>query len=176
MKNSELIETYTVLSQLESAKDLPFKFTYALARLRDRMERVVVFLEKLRVTTVPGQIEYFAERTKTLIALAEKDQDGNPVTKVGPNGNEYVVEDRVQLQEALAELAEKHAKAIDAMKEKEHNFAELLEEEVEDFVPYCFDVAYLPVDTKGNTVLTAEQLRYLIPFIAGDIDAIPDPA
>jgi len=79
MKNSVLIETYTVLSQLESAKGLPFKFTYALARLRDRMERVVIFLEKLRVHAVPGQIEYFAERTKTLIALAEKDQDGNPV-------------------------------------------------------------------------------------------------
>ena len=135
MKNSVLIETYTVLSQLESAKGLPFKFTYALARLRDRMERVVIFLEKLRVHAVPGQIEYFAERTKTLIALAEKDQDGNPVTKVGPNGNEYVVEDRIQLKEALTELAEKHTKTIDAIKEKEHSFAELLEEEVEDFEP-----------------------------------------
>jgi hypothetical protein len=175
MDNRNAIESFNIFKGIENEKNFPLKFEYGLGRLINGLEPIVKALDKLRTKKIEGQQEYEDAKQALIKETADKNDAGRPIQKQGPSGMEYVVSDFAALDAGLEALKEKHAEAIASIEKRVEEFSNLLEEDVEDFKPYKINVKYLPVDSDGNCKLSVIQLRFLIPFLNGEIDDIPDP-
>jgi hypothetical protein len=173
MDNKTAIETFNVVQQLDHEKGMPIKFEYGLCRIRTRLEAVVKTLQDLQAKKLDGQEDYEKERLEILEKHAKKDEDGKAITKPIAQGVEYAVEDKPKLGKAMAKLEKKFEDTLAALKQRREDFAELLDADVEDFEPYKINVKYIPVKD-GLCTLSVEQLRYLMPFLDGDIEDLPD--
>jgi hypothetical protein len=175
MDNKTVIESLNIFKGIENEKGLPLKFAYALGRNINSLEPIVKALDKARTAKIDGQQEYEDARKKVIEHHASRDiKTGQPIQRPGPNGPEYEFEDHAMLNADLKEMNEDHADAVAAIQSRVDEFTELLEQEVEDFKPYKINIKYIPVDADGNCKLSVMQLRYLMPFLDGEIDDIPE--
>ena len=176
MKNQMAIETFNILSQVNSEKGYPVKFEYGLARLLNKLEPVVKSLNAVQTAKIDGQEAYDTGRQALLTKHAKKDEEGNPTIRPSAQGTEYVIEDYSKFNAQMEKLKTKHADVLVAIESRQDEIKELLEKDVEDFEPYKIKIKTLPLTEKGECRLTVLQLRYLIPFLDGDINDLPDPA
>jgi len=169
LTTKEAIETYNVLSQLNDQKGLPLKFEYGVVKLVNRLEKAVKPMQVLSEKKIEGQTEYNEERVKLLKLVADKDENGNPISKATANGEEYQITDRALFINKLAKLDKKHADTLKALADRQEALKELLDSLVEDFEPYIIHVKNLPVKD-GMSMITPIQMKHLMPFLDGDID------
>jgi hypothetical protein len=174
MNNKKAIETFNILSQLDNEKNLPIKFDYGLAKIITSLEPIVKDLQKLTNKKVEGQKEYETEKNHIFEEMAEKDENGKPKHKQVKNGIEYKIKDLVALNTKLNELADKYSDTVNNMRERIQDYNNLLDQEIEDFKPYKINIKYLPVTEEGKCQISPLQIRYLFPFLEGDINDIPD--
>jgi hypothetical protein len=173
LNNKNVIESLNIFKGIETEKGLPLKFAYALGRNINALEPVVKALDKVRMAKIEGQQEYEDARKIVIELHAIKDDAGVLIQKPSPQGPEYDFLDRAALNVALEDVNKDHADAVAAIKNRVDEFTELLDDDV-DYVPFKINIKYIPVDDAGNCKLSVMQLRYLIPFLDGEIDDIPD--
>lgn len=177
MDNKTIMETFTVLNQLEHEKGFPIKFEYGLVRNITRLKVVVEAFQKLQTLKVRGQEEFEEARVELLVWEAKKDDNGKPVTRRTPNGQtEYVMENHEVFDAKFTVLKEKFSSTIALMEKRNNELTTLLDEDVDDFQPYMINVKNIPVDKDGMCKLSILQLRFLMPFLDGDIEDLPDCA
>jgi hypothetical protein len=174
MINKTAIESFNIFKGIENEKGLPLKFAYALGRILNGLEPIVKGLDKVRMAEIDGQKEYEDARKAVIELNSKKDDAGKPIQKMGPQGAEFDIIDMDLLKKQLEDVVEEHADAVAAIKGRVEEFTALLEEEL-DYKPYKINIKYLPVDDAGNCKLSVMQIRFLIPFLDGEIDDIPDP-
>jgi len=170
MKNQTAIDTYNVLSQLNSERGMPLKFEYAVVKIIQRLEAVVKGIQAVSSKKIDGQEEYDQERIKLLISASSKDEKGNPIIL---NGSNYKIEDQADFNKKIEKLNKKHEALLDAVKARNEEIEELLDSDAEDFEPYMVNVKYLPVKD-GSCRLSIAQLKHMMPFLEGDIEDIPE--
>jgi hypothetical protein len=175
MDNKTAIESFNIFKQIENEKGLPLKFAYALGRIINGLEPIVKGLDKVRMAPIDGQQEYEDAKKVAIEKHTNKDSNGRPIQIPGPQGQEYSIPDYPALNADIEVVNNDHADAITAIKGRVKEFTELLEEELKDYKPYKINIKYLPVDDAGNCKLSVMQIRFLIPFLDGEIDDIPDP-
>jgi len=174
MKNKTAIETFNVLSQLNEEKGMPIKFEYGVVKLLARLEKVVKCIQDVSTKKIDGQEEYDTERVKLLENAASKAKDGTPILiQDGLGNSSYKIEDSAAMAQELKKLQEKHKDVLSAVTSRNVEIEELLDSEVEDFEPYMINIKYLPVK-EGLSQLSVLQLKYMMPFLEGDIDDIPE--
>jgi hypothetical protein len=174
MDNKTAIESFNIFKGIENEKGLPLKFAYALGRIINGLEPIVKGLDKVRMAEIDGQKEYEDAKKAVIESHAVKDEHGRPIQKPGPQGAEYSISDYPALNADMVTVNDDHADAIVAIKNRVEEFTELLEQDLEGYKPYKINVKYIPVDDSGNCKLSVVQLRFLIPFLDGEIDDIPD--
>jgi hypothetical protein len=175
MDNKTIIETFNILSQLDGERGMPVKFEYALCKIRSCLEPTVKALQTIQTAPIDGQAEYDEAKLAILTKMAEKDENGQPITQQTPSGMEYAIRNRVELAERISELNDEYSVLIKELKARQLDMESLLEMEDNEFNPYLVHVRYLPVKD-GLCTLTVQQLRYLMPFLDGDIEELPDTA
>jgi hypothetical protein len=178
MDNRTVLETYQILRGMEQERGLPLKFEYGIGRNINTLEPIVKSLEAIRDKKAEGQKDYENLRRELLLRFAEKDDNGQPVIKDLGNGvQEYQLGDNMSIFKAeSAELDKKFAETLAESNERAEEFVRLLDSPAEEFNIYKIKMAYLPIDVNGLCSLSIQQIRYLMPFLDGDIDDLPDPA
>jgi hypothetical protein len=174
MINKTAIESLNIFKGIENEKGMPLKFEYGLGRVINGLEPIVKALDKIRVKKIEGQQEYEDAKRIVIEIHAIKDDAGVLIQKPGPQGPEYDFLDRPALNLALRGVNELHLDAIAAISARVEEFTDLLEQEMDGPDLYKINIKYLPVDDAGNCKLSIMQIRYLIPFLDGDIEDIPD--
>lgn len=169
MKLKDIFATLGVFRQLETINGMPIKFVYALVKNITAMETVESVFQKLQTTKVDGQQEMEDAKLVILQAYAKKDESGKPMSKPNQFGQaEYDIENWDAFKEVMDDFRDVNSKVIDTMEARNQELADLLEDECEEFEPYMVDTKFLPQDEKGNSTLSAQQLRYTMPFLTGD--------
>jgi hypothetical protein len=174
MDNKTAIDSYNVFSQMENEKDFPIKFEYGLGRNIAALESVVKTIDKIRSKKIEGQEKFEAAKTTLLEAYSKKDEKNQPIRKQTQNGTEYIIDNQVEFNKKLLDLREEHKDTLDKIAKRIEEFGEVLDQE-SDFKPFMINMKYLPVDAEGKSQLSVKQVRYLIPFLDGDINDLPDP-
>jgi hypothetical protein len=172
MDNKTAIESLNIFKQIENEKGLPLKFAYALGRIINGLDPIVKALDKVRMAEIDGQKEYEDARKAVIELNSKKDDAGKPIQKMGPQGAEFDIIDMDLLKKQLGDVVEEHADAVAAIKRRVDEFTELLDQELEDYKPFKINIKYLPADDTGSSKLSVMQIRYLIPFLDGDIEDI----
>ena len=116
MKNSEAINTFNVLSQLNDEKGLPIKFSYGLVKLLGRLKKVTEVLQAVQNKQLEGQAEYDTERTKLLIDSSDKDKAGSPIIVDNNRGSNYKITNMVKFNKQIEKLNKKYKELLDAIK------------------------------------------------------------
>jgi hypothetical protein len=174
MNNQQAIETFNILSQVNNEKGYPVKFMYGLARLINKLEPIVKSLNAVQSAPIEGQQEYNDQKQKVLQKHAKKDEGGKAKIMQTPSGQEYMIEDMAAFNKRMELLDKEYADTLTAVKKRVEEYKELLEKDVEDFEPYMIKIKTLPLTDEGDCKLSVLQLRYLIPFLDGDINDLPD--
>lgn len=174
MNNRRVLETFNVLRQIDNERNLPIKFDYGLGKIITELEPIVNNLQKVSEKKIEGQEEYEKDRNHIYSELADKDVDGLPIRRQVQNGFEYEIKDWITLDAKVKELKKKNIDVVEAMEARVIEYTDLLNQELEGFKPYLINIKNLPVDKEGKSQLSALQIRYLVPFLEGDIDDLPE--
>lgn len=172
LTNAEAIQTSTVLLPLNNERGMSLKFEYGIVKILGRLEGPVDKINAMQDKLLEGQEEYIKARDKLLRASATKDENGKPITQQIGTRISYDIADMPAHEKKMKKLDEKHPDYIKLREVRDEEVKEFLAAEVDDFEPWEIKAECLPVDKEGNCRLTIIQLKYLMPFITGDIDKL----
>lgn len=127
-KFKEVVNLYGALNSL-GGKAFNVRVAYAISKNKQKVQKEIdAFNEALKPT------EAFKTYEKERIALAKlhskKDDTGNPVTKMTPVGELFVMENQLNYDKLLNELQEKHKEAVEEHKERLRQRDEMLEDTI----------------------------------------------
>lgn len=159
MKKSDILLLNHALSQPSLLKLTGAKFAYAVAR---NLQIIKPEVEALQKAQEPSEefTKYDTARAELAKKHAEKDEKGEPKTKIDPATmrSSYVVEDMKALEEEVSKLKEEHKEAIEARETQVKEYNTMLEEEVSVEL-HKLNINELPSD------ISAKQMSEIISII-----------
>lgn len=124
-KKSDILTLYSVLEQLSNGTH-QIKFSYFIAKNKKKLKDEVELLKELAIPPENYQ-EYDQKRANLAKEMADRDNNGNPIT----SENTYVItEKREAFDTAVNALKDKYEDAIKEFDEKYGQYKEILKEEV----------------------------------------------
>lgn len=128
MKKKDLLGLNNALTMLEG-RPYSVKFSYFIAKNKVLIKNEIEPLEEARKAS-PEFMEYDSKRAELALALADKDEKGQPKIE---NNNFIIVENIKKFQEDLEKLKDSYTNAISETEKRAKEFNELLEEEVTNY-------------------------------------------
>lgn len=126
MKNSALEPLFYAIDAIKDVKSI--KFSYAMLKNK---KAIAEELDAFTKTITPSEEykKFDVERIKLGKEHAKKDEQGNPITRQSPTGEQYVIENMEAFKKAVDDLKEKHKEAVDLREAQLNEFNKLMEED-----------------------------------------------
>jgi hypothetical protein len=158
MKKRDLFSILGILDQMNNEKT-QVKFAYAMAKNRKKIQAEVEVLRE-SVKSSPEMEEFEKKRLVLCHDMAQKDDEGKPLTKGGAGnlGPMFVIADQEAFNTAFDALKEEYKDALELQDLKRKEFEALLDEEAET------ELHKIPLDVFPNNISTA-QMEWLMYFV-----------
>lgn len=151
MNLNETLDKYTHVKGKEFAK--------AVFLNKNKIQKELQVLQDFQRQPHPDFMNYENERAIICVNYSEKDENGNPKTITGPDGNQrYKIEDQMNFQIDFAELKEKYKDVIEDMENSQKEFNDFTNQST-NIVLEKINMDALPDEIDAKMM---EELKFMI--------------